>query len=125
MIGTTNGFDRDILKEQINHWLRLLILYQYSQETAPKDYLPSFSATAFDKLKRKKQQASIKTKTLFKIQILDKPENNFGRQLLGHTWTLDHIVAVSGHFRWQPHGPERSLRKLIWIDDYVKGAKQE
>lgn len=27
---------------------------------------------------------------------------------------------VSGHFRWQPHGPGFSLLKLIWIDSYSK-----
>lgn len=30
------------------------------------------------------------------------------------------LVNVSGHFRWQPHGVERKLLKLIWIDEYQK-----
>ena len=29
-------------------------------------------------------------------------------------------TSVSGHFRWQPHGPDRSKVKLIWIDEHMR-----
>lgn len=29
-------------------------------------------------------------------------------------------ISVSGHFRWQPYGPNREKVKLIWIDAYIK-----
>jgi len=32
-----------------------------------------------------------------------------------------HRWVVTGHWRDQPHGPGRSLRKRIWIPDYIKG----
>lgn len=32
---------------------------------------------------------------------------------------------VRGHWRLQPHGPERSLRKAIWIDPHVKGPEDK
>jgi hypothetical protein len=32
---------------------------------------------------------------------------------------------VSGHFRWQTYGPERSKVKLIWIDEHVRHYKPE
>lgn len=32
---------------------------------------------------------------------------------------------VSGHWRWQPHGPGMSLHKWIYIEEYLKGAKNE
>lgn len=43
---------------------------------------------------------------------------------LGYGPEFDRIISYnvdewqrSGHFRWQPYGPERSLYKLIWIDE--------
>lgn len=36
-----------------------------------------------------------------------------------------HRWMVRGHWRLQPHGPERSLRKPIWIDPYVKGPEDK
>ena len=35
---------------------------------------------------------------------------------------LDHFrQEVSGHFKLQPHGPQRSQRRLIWVDRYTRG----
>lgn len=30
---------------------------------------------------------------------------------------------ISGHFKMQPHGPQRSLRKLIWLEPYWRGPE--
>jgi hypothetical protein len=38
-------------------------------------------------------------------------------------WT--HRWMVRGHWRLQPHGPKRSLRRTIWIDPYVKGPEDK
>lgn len=38
-----------------------------------------------------------------------------GSRVYSHRW------VVSGHWRSQPHGPERSLRRQQWIPSYVKG----
>lgn len=50
----------------------------------------------------------------------------FGRRLPSNqkTWTLDCKIGVTGHFRWQPVGPKRSKRKLIWIDEHTRGEGQ-
>lgn len=32
-------------------------------------------------------------------------------------------ILVRGHWRWQPHGPERSLLKHIFIDPYLKNYR--
>lgn len=32
---------------------------------------------------------------------------------------------VRGHWRLQPYGPQRTLRKAIWIDPYVKGPEDK
>jgi hypothetical protein len=36
-------------------------------------------------------------------------------------WKLSYRFWVRGHWRNQPYGPERSLRKLIWIEPFQKG----
>ncbi|WP_043654510.1 hypothetical protein [Nocardia thailandica] len=42
-----------------------------------------------------------------------EPEEKPGRY--SHRW------VVTGHWRNQPHGPDRAQRKRIWIPDHVKG----
>jgi hypothetical protein len=37
-------------------------------------------------------------------------------------FSKDHTM-VSGHFRWQPYGPEKKLVKLIWIEEHVRKFK--
>ena len=39
----------------------------------------------------------------------------------GRTWSLDHPVWVKGHWRDQPYGQGRALRRVIWIRPYQKG----
>lgn len=41
----------------------------------------------------------------------------------GEGRTLDHRFPVSGHWRNQPHGPGRTLRRLQYIDPYIKGPE--
>lgn len=38
---------------------------------------------------------------------------------------LDHRHLVGSHWRWQPHGPERSLRKRIFVAGYVRGPEDK
>jgi hypothetical protein len=37
-------------------------------------------------------------------------------------YTVDGTI-VTGHWRWQPYGPERQLVKLIWIDSHERSFK--
>jgi hypothetical protein len=60
-----------------------------------------------------------------------KKKNRISPSLLGLSPIPHQVVGYSfhgkkyitsggmriGHFRWQPHGPENSLRKLIWINE--------
>lgn len=34
-----------------------------------------------------------------------------------------HRWMVQGHWRWQPHGPGRTQRKLIWVRPHIKGPE--
>lgn len=45
-----------------------------------------------------------------------------GKSFHGVTYHTDQW-GVSGHFRWQPCGPQRKQIKLMWIKDHVKTRK--
>jgi len=54
-----------------------------------------------------------------------KNESGIPVTLVSTNWNKIIIVGqneftVSGHFRFQPYGPSRSLEKLIWIDEFKK-----
>lgn len=46
-----------------------------------------------------------------------------GKDYEGRVFSID-STAVSGHYRWQPHGPERSLVKLIFIEPHERNYKK-
>lgn len=50
--------------------------------------------------------------------------------LVGYGWMkmrrqLINETSVSGHFRWQPHGPNLSKVKLIWINEHLRKYNTE
>lgn len=51
-------------------------------------------------------------------------ESEFKVKILDSTWFVTTIRSdgfkVSGHFRWQPFGPGRTEKKLIYISDFEK-----
>lgn len=70
----------------------------------------------------KKERNKEKTHSYFRVLRLEVPPDRFGfTGRIGKSWSLDHLVSVTGHFRWQPYGSGKNLRKLIWIDAYEKG----
>lgn len=56
----------------------------------------------------------IDLRRLYVPDVSDKDAGDSGRHYR-HRW------VVSGHWRNQPHGPGRALRRQIWIPAYVKG----
>lgn len=72
---------------------------------------------------KKKQRNKGKTHSYFIVKRMEMPTDRFGQKgpIEKGRWSLDHIVNVSGHLRWQACGPNRSQHKLIWIDSYEKG----
>ena len=70
--------------------------------------------------KAKKLASKLKTHSYFRVINVKTPADQFGRTRQ-NSWSLDHMVPVSGHFRWQPHGAGRTQHKLIWIDAHVRG----
>jgi hypothetical protein len=56
--------------------------------------------------------------TLIDLRTLYRPHDHEPEEQPGR---YSHRWVVTGHWRNQAHGPERSQRKRIWIPDYVKG----
>jgi hypothetical protein len=52
---------------------------------------------------------------------IEKEKESVRQSLATAGRTLDHPVWVRGHWRLQPVGVGRQLRKTIWIRPYVKG----
>lgn len=46
------------------------------------------------------------------------------RQGSSNQWTIKKRFTVRGHWRSQPHGKGKKLRKRIWIEPHWKGPKQ-
>lgn len=66
-----------------------------------------------------------KTESLFAITRLNPARDRLGRaaKATPASWSMTAQQEVSGHFKLQPHGPARTLRKLIWIDSYPRGPE--
>jgi len=96
------------IEELINHALNILLFMEFAEiETV---------ITAGKKSKRSSKAKINKEKYVnespIPIEIID---SNWFRKLI-RTGAFN----VSGHFRLQPHGPNNSLRKLIWIHEFEK-----
>lgn len=53
------------------------------------------------------------------ITTPDKPDD----ETEGQRRRLTSRHVVRGHWTHQPHGPQRALRRLQWIDDYIRGPQ--
>ena len=55
------------------------------------------------------------------ITTPDKPDDEDDGDGPRRRLTTRHVVR--GHWTHQPHGPQKSLRRLQWIDDYIRGPQ--
>ena len=55
------------------------------------------------------------------ITTPDKPDNEDDGGRPRRRLTTRHVVR--GHWTHQPHGPQRALRRLQWVDDYIRGPQ--
>lgn len=71
----------------------------------------------------KKQRNQEKTHSYFVMRRIEQPADRFGMSeaAMRSRWSLDHIISVAGHLRWQACGPGMQQNKLIWIDAHEKG----
>lgn len=116
------------VKDLIEDLAKLALLYYESSESE-KALLPH--VTVEDVLRTsnpKKRQARWTNASFFKISQLKSPKGRFGRTdqepMPREGYNLQHRIPVRGHWRHQPHGPKRSLRRLQWIEGFQRGPKE-
>lgn len=63
--------------------------------------------------------ADVQVVTLRKLERTEHPPDDEDHP--GVEWT--HRWLVAGHWRWQPYGPQRSLRRLTYVRPHVKGPE--
>lgn len=113
----------DPLAEQIEKIVSMAVMYYQTKKDSFKDadYIVTTSRNE-NPSKKKKEKNKEKTHSYFRVVEMKTPSDRFGfTGKTGNSWSLDHLVSVSGHFRWQPFGPSSGQRKLIWINAYNKG----
>lgn len=93
-------------------------------QAAAAPLLPRQEVAARARESHKKMRAKQKTHSYFIVRRLSVPKDRFGYTgaVQRNRWSLDHIVAVSPHLRWQACGPAHSQRKLIWIGPHERGT---
>jgi hypothetical protein len=97
-------------------FLRLVLAYHFFGP--PKTREP-IAATPAARLRNGKPR---KDESLFALtRLLDSPEVGRSNNTMQSSWSLMSRQAVTGHFKLQAYGPERSLRRLIWVDEYERG----
>ncbi len=89
-----------------------------------------------EELKRLKNPAKVKKareklKTAMRYTVISSRKKlppifyERGRLVTEAVRTINSVVSVSGHFKNQPYGPRRELRKNIWIEPYIRGKEFE
>lgn len=74
-----------------------------------------------DLLLRKLQQEKEKLNYVVGANVRLQKEYTAELTESGRKWSLKHRVRVMGHWRQQPYGPDKSLRKPKWIAPHWRG----
>lgn len=114
--------DVDAVRDGIENLTALALLYKAIAGAEQGADVPHKCAS--DMAKNPRREARVRKKfSLFRVRRLSSPPDGFGGH---HThrqggWQIAVRHKVSWHFKLQPHGPQRSLRKLVRIDGYERG----
>lgn len=119
------------LVNRITDVIKMIILYYQSTNKRERNLnikdksnsiTPEIDKRDKKYLKNSKHQDIKKIKSSFKLKYLSKPisDKNWNNTK-ERSWALSHSVKVNGYWRWQRHGINNSLRKLIYVKEYIKG----
>ena len=101
-----------------------LALSTGSLQTTRQDH----EGKALDKLQRvkspkKRRAAKRALQRAVSHTMVNLPSSDRGIASGESAYSISKTFSVRGHFRNQAHGPGRSLRKVIWIEPFVKGLR--
>jgi hypothetical protein len=114
------------VQRAVEDLIGLIVLYLTMTPLDSHPPLPYLPTKSLRKMGKVTQQKQLRSASLFRLVDVRPPTDRFGRTVehAGKGYRLDQRITVRGHFRWQPHGPQSALRKLIWIDPYEKGSQE-
>ena len=95
--------------ERAGTFLCLVLAYHFFRPEKAKE---AIAATPTDRLCAGKPK---KNESLFVLTRLHS-SNEIGRpkDTIANSWSLTNRQEVKAHFKLQAHGPQRSLRQMIW-----------
>jgi hypothetical protein len=97
-------------------FLRLVLSYHFF---GPEDAQENVAVTPSERLRQGKPR---KDESLFAMTRLRASEAvSRPKHTIPSSWSLSTRQEVTGHFKLQAHGPDRLLRRLIWVDPYTRG----
>jgi hypothetical protein len=117
------GVDPNLVQQEIRSLLSLLILYRGCATQAERGTVPHKAPS--DMVGRRAAQ-NRKKFSMFRVETLSPPPDRFGRVASAEDrngWKLGWRSEVAGHFKMQPYGPQRALRKLIFVESYKRGPE--
>lgn len=113
--------EADSIGDNITNLFLLLVLFHRERSKESKT-VSQTTPSELSRMRPDKQIDKLRNFSLFKVERLDQRTRLTPRPASEPTgYRLDHRYKVRGHFRWQPHGPGHSLRRLQWIDAHEKG----
>jgi hypothetical protein len=99
-------------------FLRLVMTYHFF---GPPTARQEVAATPPERLRAGKPRRDESLFALTRLQASDtigRPANT-----IPSSWSLTNRQEVTGHFKLQVYGPQRSLRRMIWVDAYQRGPE--
>jgi hypothetical protein len=99
-------------------FLRLVLAYHFF---GPEEAREAVAATPPERLRTGKPR---KDESLFALTRL-RASDDVGRptSTISSSWSLTTRQEVMGRFKLQAYGPQRSLRRMIWVDPYQRGPE--
>ena len=108
----------------IFRWAMNVTLYLSSDGAVTRNVTTNKEAKRLEDRLAKLGKSKKRAKLLEQLKFMDRQRrcivgDNSPRQ----SWELSIRTLVSGHWRNQPYGPERSLRRLQWIEPFWRGPE--
>lgn len=111
-----------LVYERTARFFRLVLAYHHYGPLEARSNVKVTSAAKFVR----NHNLPRKGESIFAMVRLAAPNDRLGRAQPKDPnagWVLTTQQDVAGHFKLQPHGPGMTLRKLIWVENYLRGPQ--